>query len=217
MNIRVATSTDAPAIARLMLAVWSDEAADSTHIAHVLEQGNRTTLVAEEDGNLLGFVDAFGTTFWELDLMAVDPAAQGKGIGKQLTYRALEEGSSKGFRVARGLVALANIASQSVMRHMGLIPAGISTLYVFSEQVADVTTPLLHPNVTEVQTFRYSGGWLTDPYIPEVFRAAAALCPTKKWDVVGAVIPDDDTVALAAAQSAGYEKVGDYRWWTKAL
>jgi hypothetical protein len=149
--------------------------------------------------------------------MAVDPAAQGKGIGKQLTYRALAEGSSNGFRVARGLVALSNIASQSVMRRMGLIPSGISTLYLFSEQVADVTIPLVHPNVTDVQTFRYSGGWLNEPFTSEMFRAAAALCPIKKWDVVGAVIPDYDIVALAAAQSGGYEKVGDYRWWTKSL
>lgn len=217
MNLRNATPADAPAIARLMLAVWTDEPPDSAHIADVLEKGNRTTLVAEEDGTLLGFIDAFGTTFWELDLMAVDPAAQGKGIGKQLTYRALEAGRTKGLRVARGLVALSNIASQSVMRRMGLVPAGISTLYVFSKQGADVTIPLVHPDITEVQTFRYVGGWLNAPFTSESFRAAAALCPIKKWDVVGAVIPDDNTVALAAAQSAGYEKVGDYRWWTKAL
>ncbi len=217
MNIRVATSADAPAIARLMLEVWGDEPADSTHIAHVLEQGNHTTLVAEDDGKMLGFIDAFGTTFWELDLMAVDPAARGKGIGKQLTFRALESGRANGFRVARGLVAISNIASQSVMRRMGLIPAGISTLYVFSAHVCDVTIPLVHPNVTEVQTFRYTGGWLTEPFTSEMFRAAAALCPIKKWDVVGAVIPDYDTVALVAAQSAGYENVGDYRWWTTVL
>lgn len=217
MNIRVATSADAPAIARLMLSVWSDEPADPARIVRVLEQGSRTTLVAEEDGKILGFIDTFGTTFWELDLMAVNPAAQGKGIGKQLTYRALESGRANGFRVARGLVALSNIASQSVMRRMGLIPAGISTLYVFSKHVTGVTTPLLHPNVTEVKTFRYSGGWLNEPFTPEMFRAATALCTSKNWDVVGAVISDYDTVALAAAESAGYEKAGDYRWWTKAL
>jgi GNAT superfamily N-acetyltransferase len=217
MKIRNATPADAPHIARLMEAVWQDEPADPAHIVRTIEQGNRTTLVAEEQGHLLGFIDAFGTTFWELDLMAVDPAAQGKGIGKQLTYQALEAGQKAGFAVSRGLVAVSNDASQAVMRRMGLIPAGISTLYVFSGQPGENPTPVAHPDVTPVLTFRYTGGWLNDPFTLETFHGAAALRTVQQWDVVGAVIPDYDTLAIAAADSAGYQRIGDYRWWTKAL
>lgn len=217
MKLRNATPADAETIASLMLAVWRDEPPNAAHIAQTIELGNRTTLVAEADGELLAFIDAFGTAYWELDLMAVAPAAQGKGIGKQLTYAALESGKQAGFRVARGLVAVSNDASQGVMRRMGLIPAGISTLYVCSAPSDTVTIPLGEVRVTEVRTFRYLGGWLNAPFTSELFRVAAALCPLKKWDVVGAVIPDVEADALAAAQSAGYEKVGDYRWWTKAL
>lgn len=217
MKIRTATPADAPHIARLMESVWQDEAADAAQIVRAIEQGNRSTWVAEEDGNLLGFIDAFGTTFWELDLMAVAPTAQGKGVGKQLTYRALEAGREAGFKVSRGLVAVSNDASQAVMRRMGLIPGGIATLYVYSGGGGDVTIPLLHPDMTPVQTFRYTGGWLNEPFTPETFRAAAGLCSQKQWEVVGAVIPDHDTNAIAAAAHAGYEKIGDYRWWTRAL
>jgi GNAT superfamily N-acetyltransferase len=217
MKIRNATSADAPHIARLMETVWQDELADPAHIARAIERGNRTTLIAEESGQLLGFIDAFGTTFWELDLMAVGPAEQGKGIGKQLTYQALEAGRTTGFAVSRGLVAVSNDASQAVMRRMGLIPAGISTLYVFAGQSGENCAPVAHPDVTPVLTFRYTGGWLNDPFTLETFHGAAALRPVQQWDVVGAVIPDYDTTAIAAAQNAGYERIGDYRWWTKAL
>ncbi len=217
MQIRAAHPNDATGIARIMAAVWPEEPPDVDRIAAALGRGTRSTVVAENNGTIVGFIDAFGTDFWELDLMAVDPAAQRQGIGKRLTDAVLQAGKAKGYTRTRGLIAVDNIASQQNVSRMRLTHDNVvCALYVKSEGQAMVDVEV-ETFLTPVETFRYRGGWVHPPFTETTLANAAAVRATQGWEIVGAVIPATHHVAIAAAQRLGYEHGGDYRWWTMAL
>jgi ribosomal protein S18 acetylase RimI-like enzyme len=94
--------------------------------------------VAEEDGQVVGFVSAFATHSlatgrWEVDELAVHPKAQGRGIGTALVICAVESGSRQaGLSQARALVAVDNDASARVFHKCGFAPVATVHLLLYS-------------------------------------------------------------------------------------
>ena len=97
--IRSATRQDAEALAAIQDAAWREGFRGVVEqrpplervregFAERLEQRERTLLVAEEDGEIRGFV-SFGDG--EIHALYVHPASWRQGIGRALLNRALEE------------------------------------------------------------------------------------------------------------------------------
>jgi GNAT superfamily N-acetyltransferase len=119
MRVREATSDDFEEIARLTLAAYraldrwvgDDYALHLADVAVRAEAENTLVLVAEDDGEgILGSVTLTlgdGPYFeWEHDvdgdcgfrMLAVDPAAQGKGVGPRLVAECLDRARAAGCR-----------------------------------------------------------------------------------------------------------------------
>ncbi len=89
MFIRPAEQADADSVAHIIARTWSEDllpAAFSRQVA-----GDESSLlVAVEDGLVVGFVSSFlsrppgAMPLWEVELLAVLPAYQGRGIGRRL-------------------------------------------------------------------------------------------------------------------------------------
>jgi len=86
---------------------------------------NQYAWVAREDGDVVGFVSAFPTHSlradrWEVDELAVDPRAQGRGLGTALVARAVTEGTRRGgCGLAQAVVSTSNPASQRAFARNG--------------------------------------------------------------------------------------------------
>jgi ribosomal protein S18 acetylase RimI-like enzyme len=94
--------------------------------------------VAEEGGQVVGFVSAFAThslatSRWEVDELAVHPKAQGRGIGAALVACVVEGGTRQaGLSQARALVAVKNDASARVFHKCGFAPVATVHLLLYS-------------------------------------------------------------------------------------
>jgi N-acetylglutamate synthase-like GNAT family acetyltransferase len=128
---------DARGIVAVDRATFADCSYTAEHIV-ALESGvDQYAWVAEEEGQILGFVSAFATHSlaarrWEVDELAVHPAAQGRGVGAALVARAVREGMRQPDLVeARALVAIANGASRRVFVKNGFSPGATVDLLLY--------------------------------------------------------------------------------------
>lgn len=90
----------------------------------------RRYLVALEQGRVIGYAglmmvldEAHVTT------IAVDGLHQGRGIGKLLMFRALDEAIALGATAATLEVRVSNVAAQALYHQFGFVPAGIRKNY----------------------------------------------------------------------------------------
>jgi ribosomal protein S18 acetylase RimI-like enzyme len=102
----------------------------AAHIADLGTSPRQRVWVACADGKIVGFVSAFATHSlaadrWEIDELAVRPAAQGRGIGTALVARALELPlwQPSPFGQVRTLVAMTNVPSQRAFAKNGFSSA----------------------------------------------------------------------------------------------
>ncbi|KZE94777.1 putative N-acetyltransferase YafP [Agromyces sp. NDB4Y10] len=79
------------------VAAWAPDDLDPA--AWAVRRAERNTVVAEVDGRVVGFTDVDATGY--LDMMYVDPAVGGRGVGRALLAWALEEASRAGAEVVR--------------------------------------------------------------------------------------------------------------------
>jgi predicted N-acetyltransferase YhbS len=216
ISIRPARSDDATEIAHILRAVWPDDTADANRIASVIQPGTHLTVVAESEGRVVGFVDGFMTHSVdqsprrELDLMAVHTDFHGRGIAKQL-IRAFIDSSAEG--LTRALIRADNTPAQRALQSCGFQPDNaLRALYVASGVADHAMTPQAH--IIPVQTFIYRGVWVEALTAPSELKLARTLLAHDENDVVGAVIAQTDTLAIQAAEAAGYELIGNYWWHT---
>lgn len=222
MIIQLATSRHAKPIAHVQKQVWPDEDSNLQRIRAVLRDNTHVTLIALVNQQVVGFVDAFETTSgagvlrWEIDLLAVDPAFQGRGLGKQLTLAATKAGQQRNRTLARGFVAVNNIASQRTFARCGYHSDQVEHgLYIYTG-TESLTERVLasKKNVIAVSTLRYQGLWVEESWTTEELHLAQQLKERTQQDVVGAVIPSYEAKSIQNALQAGFSLVGHYHWWT---
>ena len=88
-----------------------------------------------------------------------------------------------------------------------------SNLYVYKQGMEERGKPNKKPHLVTVNTFNYSGVWLEPPFIEDDFIHARSVQHLAGWDIVGAVISNDEKQMVQAAADSGFEFIGSYQWW----
>ncbi len=142
VRIRPAREVDLPAINRIYndeilhstatwdTEPWSEARRRAWWAAH--SDGLQPVLAAETDtGRFLGFAcltfvsDKPGWRFTREDTIYLDPAARGKGIGRQLLAALLDEARRLGVRTVLASITSTNTASIRLHEHLGFQRVGI--------------------------------------------------------------------------------------------
>ncbi len=193
---------------------------DPARIARLIPQ--HSTLVAEQAGVIAGFVDAFvtvaldGLARWEVDLLGVDPQWRNRGIARQLVLASLRAALSLDLRYARALIRTDNYPSQRAFAWCGFAPQSIpSVLYVGEPVTAPAPSLPDGARLVTVETFTYGGVWIEGAFSAASFQAARALIFQRSHTTAGAVIRQDDSLAIEAAERAGFVPVGEFDWWER--
>ncbi len=224
--IRRATPDDAAGLVQIKQNVWPDEAAELALVTTALSDASHATLVAAGGGGLLGFVDSFSTFSsqglkrWEVDLLAVHPDHRRQGLGRRLVRACTEAGRHIGATIARALIQVDNAASQRTFAGCAYQASDVTcNLYVSTKKlnISEATQPAQGLHLIPVNTFNYRGLWLEGYFSLARFNAAQVALCYGNWTLAGAVVPVDQVKANQAAQSAGFERVGRFRWWTLIL
>ncbi len=225
-EIRGAKITDVIEIKRIIDAVWPDNEITTNRIEGVLNDPNHSTMVFVTEGVIAGFVDGFltisseGTNRWELDLLAVHPDFQRRGIASTLVTSNTTIGKLMGAEIARGLVAVDNIGSQKSFAKSGYETNNVvCELMIASEinQIEEVTEVDNNTLIILVNTMNYSGLWVEGKRSKIGFVSALKQVAEVGTDLAGAVVPSDESAVIADALSLGFEKVGRYQWWQRPL
>jgi N-acetylglutamate synthase-like GNAT family acetyltransferase len=223
VSIREAKSTDSLGIEQVRKAVWPGETSKHEHILSVVTDSNHITQVAIVEHAVVGFVDGFLTTSitglrrWEIDLLAVHPDCQRRGIAKQLIRASSIIGCNSETDMARALICIGNSASMKAFSGCGYrAEIDVNGLFVLSANVPTHGTNSLpsNMNLIHANTINYQGLWIEGELSAEGLDAANRKRNLRSLDIIGAVIPLSQTRSIRFANSAGYNFVGRYRYWT---
>ena len=121
-TLRPATAGDLDQLCLLEDASFSGDRLSRRRFRHWLKTDNRVFLVAEADGELLGYTLVLlrrGTRLARLYSLAVGPAGRGRGIGKALLSAAEDASSRSGRLYMRLEVAESNTAAIALYRQLG--------------------------------------------------------------------------------------------------
>lgn len=220
--IRLAQLADAESILRVKQAVWPSQESFIKQIHAALLAKDHSTIVLEQDNDVVGFASGFltqsvsGDLRWELDLVAVDPAYHGRGLGTQLVAACTSLGQDYGVTFTRGLIALTNDSSARAFEKNGFATDKRQhSLYVASAHIAKQTDASLEAFFIPVTTLTYSGLWIEGRLTPQAFSHGLLLAATQGLDVAGVLISKERPDLMQAAEKSGFDMVGDYRWWIK--
>lgn len=215
VSLRLATEADVPALAALKRCVWPVEDADPARIASALADEAHSALLAVHEQTVVGLLDGFvtrsasETSRWEVDLLAVHPAYRGRGLGARLLLASARVARQRGATSVRGLVQLANVASQRTFARCAYqCQQTLCTLYVSSRRASWPQAA----RVIAVNTFNYAGLWLEG-----ALKAAPICLPDGAWELAGAVIPADHAEDCRILETLDFAIIGQYQWWVKTL
>jgi ribosomal protein S18 acetylase RimI-like enzyme len=107
--------------------IFAESPYNADEVIHLLTCGEQRAWLAIVEGEVTGFVTAFPTYTlhgrkWEVDLVAVQPASQGRGIATELIQAAVEGAGGHSLDTARALAATDNLASQRAFTKAGFTP-----------------------------------------------------------------------------------------------
>jgi L-amino acid N-acyltransferase YncA len=138
VSIRLATARDAAAIAAIYRPYVEDtrisfeeDAPDAAEIMRRMESPIHPWLVIEEDGRVLGYASTSPMRSrhayrWSVETgIYLDPAAQGRGLGRRLLSAHLDLLERQGFVTVIAGIALPNEASVAVHEKLGFTLSGI--------------------------------------------------------------------------------------------
>ncbi len=220
VQIRLAKPEDAPAIERVAseTGVASIDPG-SPRARRVLAEGQ--TLVATKDAAVMGFVGCLFTAYptggrrFELDLLAVAPEAQRRGVGTRLVAASKSFAADAGARQVRALVRCENAAMQRLCRRHGFARSSdVFELHIVDPQPVAHQSRLHEARVIPVETLSYSGLWLEGKLSREAIADAHQLASQIEVTVIGAVIPNNALETRKLLQASSFRKVGAYHWWT---
>ena len=220
--IQKSDKKNVPSLLRIMKRVWPDQRPDEARVLAALQDTSHAAFAALMDDQVAGFVDGFlttsgsGTKRWEVDLLAVAPAYQRKGLGTKLVAACVEAGKYHGADLARGLIQIENYSSQKAFQHCGFtLQPQVYQLY--TGKSGNPNNPKSHAGGTliKVQTFSYSGLWLEDDFSPSALEYGLRMQAAGGWDLVGTLIPQEQSASIQAARTLGYSLVDSYQWWVK--
>jgi phosphinothricin acetyltransferase len=136
--IRLAREDDAAAVASIyrpyVTDTWisfEEEAPDATEMARRMSRPLYPWLVAEVDGNVVGYASTSpmrdrAAYRWSVETgIYLDAAAQGRGIGRQLLQAHLDVLEKRGFATALAGISLPNAASVALHEKLGFTLSGI--------------------------------------------------------------------------------------------
>ncbi|GAB4479868.1 MAG: hypothetical protein Kow00124_25990 [Anaerolineae bacterium] len=228
--IRPALPGDLEGIRSIIRAVWGVDLLPESFYAQI--EGPDAAIWVAADGTVEGFISGFksvgleGVHRWELDLLAVAPGSQGRGLGRLLVEAAWQDAVARGVDLVRGLVRYDNLASSEVFKAAGFTSDGrLHDLYLWLPWDGEPVTPALPPGVLllPVETLTYRGLWvegldpvrLTPDEQREAVIAARVQTAAEKRRNAGAVIPaalEHHLDPLLRDEAALH---GVYHWWTR--
>lgn len=230
IGFRLAELEDAQVITQVMEQCFPESHTDHRQLESALPHGSdRAVTLALKDGETVGFVAGFTTTSpegvqrWEIDLLAVRPAHQGQGIGRQLINASVELGRRSGSALARALIQEKNAASQRAFVNQGFIASEPMAMYRW-EPVTDETTiarfnviPDPHPSIIPVSTLTYRGLWLEGDLTEKIIQTAKQRVFNFKepFNAVGTIVPRRQTDTIQLLEHCHFSEVNTYRFWQK--
>jgi ribosomal protein S18 acetylase RimI-like enzyme len=136
LTIRAAVPADGPQLSALDLATWSPLVTPAPRWAeHADFFANREpvdVLVADRDGVVAGYVLLARPSpldsnrhVLQINGLAVDPAAQGQGLGRRLVEAAIEEAGRRGARRLTLRVLGGNTVAQALYAACGFVVEGV--------------------------------------------------------------------------------------------
>jgi ribosomal protein S18 acetylase RimI-like enzyme len=222
-QIRQVNENDIEGIIRVKHAVWPDTDVNRDLMRRIVKDDGHRTLVAEADGVIAGFVDGFQTVSsdgirrWELDLIAVHPDFQKRGIAAELMWMNTQSGRERDASLARGLVEIENVGSQRTFIKCGYQSDGqICSLLVREKGTqfsAKAKADQLPPCIITVSTLNYTGLWIEDDWNTDDFRVVNKHLDEGRYELAGCVIPNTNFEAINNAKQAGFKLIGQYQWW----
>jgi ribosomal protein S18 acetylase RimI-like enzyme len=230
--IRKATLADVPGIEAVVHDVWEQDILPDVCEAQTRCQACALHVAAEGD-DVAGFVSAFltmdkdGKRRWEVDLLAVRPASQGRRLGQRLVEAACEDERASDVPIARAAIRTDNIASQKTFENAGFTTDGeIHQLLTWTP--TQDNGPIIYGGsvtVVPVDTLTYRGLWLEGLTAYNVnaeeqrnaVQMARSIIAWEGRHNTGAMIPAIGSHRLASDLEASSKMIGEYRWFTKAL
>lgn len=228
--IRKASPNDTEGVEAITQMLWNQKIDFGIFRSQVVNNAC-SLFVALEGDQVVGFVSSFLTVDienrrrWEVDLLAVRPDQQGKGLGTSLIQSIWRDAKAHRTDVARALVRTDNIASQKAFERAGYTSGGRKHhLYVWMPQMysGEITVPKLI-TLSPLDTLTYRGlgieglmsTCLSEAERRQTILAARHIVASEGRDNTGALIPVDEADLLPVDIREQGEILGVYCWWTK--
>ncbi|MCY4147030.1 MAG: GNAT family N-acetyltransferase [Chloroflexi bacterium] len=182
-------------------------------------------LVAEWHGAVVGFAASFltrsaaGTTRFELDLLAVDAAARGRGVGSGLVARCIQTASASGADSLRALARTDNLVMSRIGARAGLLRSACAyDLYIAEATPMNAPASIAHAaHLVPVDTLTYRGIWLEGGLSQAAVDLAHHRAQSQQRSRIGALVPVADAPVAALLTKNGFVSVGEFCWWSLRL
>ena len=220
LAIRQATQADFAAIEQIITNTFDERIEPGAkHLQSNL------ILAAELDGALVGFAanfltrSAVGESRFELDLLAVDPAARGRGVGFALVARCIQAACKSGADSLRALVRADNLTMSRICARAGLLClARPHQLYIADAEPMIAPGTVAHAaHLVAVDTLTYSGIWLEGKLSQAAIDQAHQRARAENRSRIGALVPAVDEQSAALLTRSGFISVGAFFWWSLRL
>jgi ribosomal protein S18 acetylase RimI-like enzyme len=223
-----ATLNDVEGIAAVVHDVWAQGILPKVARAQI-EDDACALWVAREEDDVLGFISAFltrsrtGERRWEVDLLAVEPASRGQGLGQRLIRGVCQDGEEQGATLARAAIRVDNVPSQAAFRKAGFSTDGrLHHLLLWEPEDGILPPPDLgRVSLTSVDTLTYRGVWIeglqrVSPSVQRAaVRAARGMAARQGRLKTGALIPVEGQGELATDLRAEAKCQGRYHCFIK--
>jgi [ribosomal protein S18]-alanine N-acetyltransferase len=136
--LRPARAADLDAVIAIERAAYPTDAWSAEAMASQLESPNTCYLIAEEDGEIVGYAGLLspdGAETGEVHTVTVAEGFRRRGIGRRMLVALLEEAAARGATEVFLEVRVDNPAAQDLYRSLGFVVVGVRRKYYQPEGV----------------------------------------------------------------------------------